>query len=101
MTLVKEAFIVSLPRTLINDWISKEPNMSFSSNNLGGINLFLLTDAINNQLQFKKDLNKFLAIKLCSLTNSITWLKVQLIKYLINQHIENLMNKIKKPGQKS
>ena len=33
---------------------------------------------------------------LYSLTSSTTWWKVQLIKYSINRHIENLMNKIKK-----
>ena len=35
-------------------------------------------------------------MKSSSLTNSTTWLKVQLIKYSINRDIENLMNKIKK-----
>ena len=39
-------------------------------------------------------------MKSSSLTNSTTWLKVQLIKYLINRDIENLMNKIKKRHSK-
>ena len=51
-------------------------------------------------LQLEKYLNKCLIIKLSSLTNSTTWLKVQLIKYSINRHIENLMNKIKKRHSK-
>ena len=60
----------------------------------------LLLDAINEKLQLEKYLNKRLIIKLSSLTNSTTWLKVQLIKYSINRHIENLMNKIKKRHSK-
>ena len=39
-------------------------------------------------------------MKSSSLTNSTTWLKVQLIKYSINRDIENLMNKIKKRHSK-
>ena len=39
-------------------------------------------------------------MKLSSLTNSTTQLKVQLIKYSSNRHIENLMNKIKKQHSK-
>ena len=39
-------------------------------------------------------------MKSSSLTNSTTWLKVQLIKYSINHDIENLMNKIKKRHSK-
>ena len=41
----------------------------------------LLLDAVNEKLQLEKYLNKCLIIKLSSLTNSTTWLKVQLIKY--------------------
>ena len=39
-------------------------------------------------------------MKSSSLTNSTTWLKVQLVKYSINRDIENLMNKIKKRHSK-
>ena len=39
-------------------------------------------------------------MKSSSLTNSTTWLKVQLIKYSINRDIENLMKKIKKRHSK-
>ena len=60
----------------------------------------MLSDAINEKLQLEKDLNKCLTNKLSSLTNSTTWLKVQLTKYSINRHIENLMNKIKKRHSK-
>ena len=60
----------------------------------------MLSDAINEKLQLEKDLNKCLTNKLSSLTNSTTWLKVQLIKYSINRHIENLMNKIGKQHSK-
>ena len=60
----------------------------------------MLSDDVNEKLQLKKDLNKCLTIKLSSLTNFTTWLKVQFIKYLINRHIENLTNKIKKRHSK-
>ena len=59
-----------------------------------------LSDARNEELQLKKDLNKCLTMKLSSLTNSTTSLKLKLIKYSINHHIENLMDKIKKQHSK-
>ena len=60
----------------------------------------MLSDAINEKLQFEKDLNKCLTIKLSSLTNSTTWLKLQLIKHSINRHIENVMNNTTKQHSK-
>ena len=59
-----------------------------------------LSDARNEELQLKKDLNKCLTMKLSSLTNSTTSLKLKLIKYSINHHIENLMDKIEKRHSK-
>ena len=59
-----------------------------------------LSDARNEELQLKKDLNKCLTTKLSSLTNSTTSLKLKLIKHSINHHIENLMDKIKKRHSK-
>ena len=63
-------------------------------------NSSFIANAIKDKLQPKKDLSKCLTIKLCSLINFTKWLKVQLIKYSINRHTENLMNKIKKRHSK-